>query len=470
MLNLKDVTYKYTQESECSDIEGANIQVNQGECVLLCGRSGSGKSTLSKMINGLIPHYYENGALLGRVSVAGLDTASSEIYEISRVVSSVFQNPKTQFFNVNTTGEILFYLENRGFDQAFMKQKLEECARLFDIDHLLNRDIFELSGGEKQMIALASAYVSGTEIILLDEVSSNLDLEKTALIGEILKKLKELGKTLIIAEHRFSYIKDIIDRVYYIDQGKIKGVFSGADFFRMPEEERKEKGLRSIEFEELERKSAERRPDKKKLTIEFLSHPFDRQNRGIEISGLSFDFGSIVGIHGRNGLGKSTFIKVLMGLEKSKSCNISIDGRRLKPKERLKLSYLVMQDVNYQLFTDSVMTEVTLGMSEAYSEEHVHSVLKALDIDAYAESHPMSLSGGEKQRVAIASAILSGAKIICFDEPTSGMDYENMRKISELIQSTVNDELLIFVISHDNEFLNHCVDETLDMSAYEREF
>ncbi len=508
MLKIENANYKYNTLSENSDINNINIHVNNGECVLLCGRSGSGKTTISKLINSLIPNYYETGELSGRVLVDGVDTLKSQIYEVSRVVSSVFQNPKTQFFNVNTTSEILFYLENRGFDREYMKNKLAETAEIFDIEYLFNRDIFELSGGEKQIIAIAAAYASGTQIILLDEPSSNLDQKRTILIGKILSKLKQLGRTIIISEHRFYYIKDIIDRVYYIDNGKVIDEFNGTEFFNISDEKRRKLGLRSINFEKLNlidgnfsddldnsdnniqcvknninnsNNTNEDNIDEKdfintkkhdnlqksnKLTINNLAYRFNGQNRSLQMSNEVFNLGSIVGIYGHNGVGKSTFIKILMGLIKTRNVSIKLENKNLSNKTRLKLSYLVMQDVNHQLFTDSVYTEVSLGMSDKYSKNDIDRVLNVLNIYEFKDKHPMSLSGGQKQRVAIASAILSGAKIICFDEPTSGMDYDNMMRISKLIKDTINDDIIIFIISHDHEFLNNTADKILDISRY----
>ncbi len=466
MLSIENVSYKYNENLEISNIDNVSLKVSRGECVVLCGRSGSGKTTMTKLINSLIPNYYERGELKGRVIVEGVDTQESQIYEVSRVVSSVFQNPKTQFFNVNTTSEILFYLENRGFERELMHKKLMETAELFGIEHLFNRDIFELSGGEKQIIAIAAAYASGTDIILLDEPSSNLDEEKTKLIGEILKKLKGLGKTIIISEHRYYYIKDIIDRVYYIDDGKIVQEFSSRDFFSIDENLRKELGLRSIDFEELDYKEKAESKSNKQLTIDSINHAFKGGGRALKINDIRFSFGTIIGVYGHNGVGKSTFIRLLMGLEKSRSSKILLDNIRLSSKKRLKKSYLVMQDVNHQLFTDSVETEVSLGKTDEYGDEDVARVLKALNIYELKDKHPMSLSGGQKQRVAIASAILSGAQIICFDEPTSGMDYDNMMRISRPIKDTLSDDIIIFVISHDHEFLNNTVDHVMDMEAY----
>ncbi len=466
MLKIENVNYKYNKNLEIASIFNINIKVSKGECILICGRSGSGKTTITKMINSLIPNYYENGELSGKILVEGVETTSCEIYEVSRVVSSVFQNPKTQFFNVNTTSELPFYLENRGFDREYMHEKLLETAKLFGIKHLFNRDIFELSGGEKQIIAIAGAYASGTDIILLDEPSSNLDEQKTKLIGDILKKLKELGKTIIISEHRFYYIKDIIDRVYYLEDGKIHHEFTKEEFFSIEDKNRRELGLRSIDFEELENKNSFNGDCQKSLFIENIDFSFSSGDRALRIKDIGFNFGSIVGIYGYNGAGKSTFIRLLMGLEKSRNTKILLRGKKLSNSKRTKKSYLVMQDVNHQLFTDSVETEVNLGKDRQYSEENVNDVLKGLNIYEQKDNHPMSLSGGGKQRVAIASAILSGAQIICFDEPTSGMDYDNMMRISTLIKETINDEIIIFVISHDHEFLNNTADEIVDIASF----
>ncbi len=464
MLDLGNVSYKYAKSAQQSDISDLSIQVARGECVVVCGRSGSGKTTVTKIINSLIPHYYENGELTGSVSVGGIDTHTAEIYEVSRVVSSVFQNPKTQFFNVNTTSEFLFYLENRGFSREHMQAKLDEAAELFGIGHLFDRDIFELSGGEKQIVAIAGAYAAGTDIVLLDEPSSNLDERSTRLIGDVLAKLKALGKTIIISEHRFYYIADLIDRVYYLDGGIIQGEFSRDEFFSMSDDQRKELGLRSLEFAELDRRQRAEPANKKGLTVRRMHHVFEGRGRALDIADVSFGFGSIVGIYGYNGVGKSTFIRLLMGLERSKS-EILIDGEQLSGRKRLKMSYLVMQDVNHQLFTDSVKTEVSLGVKDSVTEADIDEVLHRLHIDDLSEHHPMGLSGGQKQRVAIASAILSGARIICLDEPTSGMDYDNMVRVSELLKATVNEDLLIFVISHDHEFLNRTADEIFDLTA-----
>ena len=181
-----------------------------------------------------------------------------------------------------------------------MVKRLEEAAKIFNIEHLLNRNIFELSGGEKQIIAIASAYVSGTDIIVLDEPSSNLDYLSSEIVGEMLKQLKKEGKTLIVAEHRFYFIKDLIDRVYYLDSGKVKKVFSKEKFFSLDINERKNLGLRNVFFEKLNIKS-KKEPNKEGLEIHKLAYKFKDGNGKLDVENLFFPLGSIVGVVGKNG-------------------------------------------------------------------------------------------------------------------------------------------------------------------------
>ena len=172
--------------------------------------------------------------------------------------------------------------------------------------------------------------------------------------------------------------------------------------------------------------------------------------------------GKIYGIVGTNGLGKSTFLKCLIGCERKSKDEIYLGGRKLSKKDRLKISSLVMQDVNHQLFTDSVISEVKLGTKNIESS-YVDNVLRKLDLYEFKECHPMSLSGGQKQRVAIASVLCKNSKFVFFDEPTSGMDYYNMMNISNLIKECKSDDKIIVIVSHDHEFLNSTADYNIHL-------
>ncbi|MDO5718413.1 MAG: ATP-binding cassette domain-containing protein [Tissierellia bacterium] len=229
----------------------------------------------------------------------------------------------------------------------------------------------------------------------------------------------------------------------------------------------KKLGLRSIKYEKLDNIKSSRDKSKRYFKIDYLYHEFLNQKRALEIKDLKFNYGDIIGIYGYNGIGKSTFIRSIMGLEKSKS-SIRIDDRMISSKKRRNKSFLVMQDVNHQLFTDSVEKEVSIGKADIFTQDDVDQVLESLDLLEFKNAHPMSLSGGQKQRVAIATAILSGSELICYDECTSGMDYMSMIKISDGIKNSINSEKIIFIISHDNEFLNSTANHILYIDKFNK--
>ena len=340
-----------------------------------------------------------------------------------------------------------------------MDERLNDMLELFPINHLLNRDIFKLSGGEKQILCIAASYISGTEIIVLDEPSSNLDEENITIIKGMLTKLKDKGKTLIISEHRIFYLMDIIDRVFLIQDGKIKKAYTKTDFMKISSEKLNELGLRNNTKTEL---IVPENQNKGSFQIKNIEFQFNGENNKLILKNISFEMGKIYGIVGTNGLGKSTLLKCLIGLERKSKDEIYLDGKKLSKTDRLKISSLVMQDVNHQLFTDSILSEVSLGTKNIESS-YVEDVLRKLDLYEFKDRHPMSLSGGQKQRVAIASVLCKNSKLIFFDEPTSGMDYYNMMNISHLINECTSDNKIIFIVSHDQEFLNSTADYVMHL-------
>ncbi|MDD7363080.1 MAG: ABC transporter ATP-binding protein [Peptoniphilus sp.] len=446
MVTIEHLTLSYREKTVLTDI---SLEIQSDECVLFTGESGSGKSSLIHAINGLATRY-DRADVTGKIVIDGRDSREMELYEISMLVSSVFQNPKTHFFNVNTTLELLFYLENIGLSREDMDLRLEDMLRVFPIEHLLNRDIFKLSGGEKQILSLASSYIAGTDVVLLDEPSSNLDEESIDIVKQMLAILKKKGKTLILAEHRLYYLLDLADRIVLIDDGRVKCEYAAREFAALSEENLRALGLRSREKTPLAVPSL---PDKGSLEIKKLEYPFPQGNGRLVVEDAAFETGHIYGIVGANGRGKSTFVRCLIGVEKHSKESIYFHGRRLSKKDRLRMSSLVMQDVNHQLFTDSVEHEICLGNRQA-DPGKVDEILETLDLDGARNRHPMSLSGGQKQRVAIASVLADNSHLLFFDEPTSGMDYTNMARISRLIKACRRDDNIIFIVSHDTEFLN----------------
>ena len=454
MLTLENLSLFYEQDKKVLD--DINLIVADGECVLLTGESGSGKSSIINSINGLA-FEYENAKFSGSIKVDNKDLKGMELYEISLMISSVFQNPKTHFFNVDTTLELLFYLENIGLDRKEMESRMEDMLKLFPIKHLLGRSIFDLSGGEKQILCVAACYISGCKIIVLDEPSSNLDDTYIDILKEMLHILKNKGITLIIAEHRIYYLTDLADRIILVRKGELFKELTKDELLNSE----RQLGLRSAIKTNLK---AQNKSVGNDLNIKKLEYNF-KDGSGLKIEDISFGLGNIYGITGKNGCGKSTFLRVMTGLDDKGKSEITFNGKILNKKDRLKNSSLVMQDVNHQLFTDSVEEEIKLGVKDL-SQDGLDNVLFGLELTELKDRHPMSLSGGQKQRVAIASVLCKNSRFIFFDEPTSGMDYKNMIRISKLIKEMSTKDNIIFIVSHDNEFLNETADSILCLEEF----
>lgn len=456
MIEFQNVTFTYQSTERESGVYHLNMKIPDGQVVLLCGESGCGKTTITRLINGLTPEYYE-GKLDGTVTVNGNDTQKTPLYELSKTVGSVFQNPRSQFFNVDTTGEIAFGCENIGLPKEEIYRRIGQVTGELKIQKLLDRSLFALSGGEKQKIACASVSAMEPDIFVLDEPSSNLDVATIADLKQVVAKWKAMGKTVIIAEHRLYYLMDIADRVIYLKNGKIEKDLPVSDFGQLDSTQLHAMGLRSLhpaDFKGIPQVS------NGKDFIEITDFLFSYGKvEAMNIPKLSVPQGAIVGILGDNGAGKTTFAKCLCGLEKKAKGTLNTSHESLGTKQRLKRSYMVMQDVNHQLFTESVFDEILLGMpgEDAQGDKKKSDeILDSLNLLEYKELHPMSLSGGQKQRVAIGSAVASDKEFLVFDEPTSGLDYHHMLEVADNLRRLSEMGKTLFIITHDPELIAKC--------------
>ena len=519
MIELKNVTFTYHNAERSAGVYGIDLQVPAGQVVLLCGLSGCGKTTITRLINGLVPAYYA-GTLEGQVLIDGRDSASVTLYELSQKVGSVFQNPRSQFFSLDSTSEIAFGCENTGVPREEMYRRIGQVSRDLDMADLLDRNLFALSGGEKQKIACTSAAAMQPAIFVLDEPSSNLDLRSIANLKAVIRKWKEQGKTVVIAEHRLYYLMEVADRVIYMENGRIIKDFPIAEFLKVDTEVLHRKGLRSQKameytpgciresfpegtFEGLPEEAFVYAPTEKSPAFDCISverppasecasaeKPPVFEDTAVEkppiferyvtFSGLAFSYGkkrvldipklkvpsgAVTGVLGFNGAGKSTLARVICGLEKRAKGVLNDNGKSYTAKARLKKSYMVMQDVNHQLFTESVIEEVLLSMDSGEgsgeaarqkARQKALDILRALNLSEFQEVHPMALSGGQKQRLAVASAIAADKEFLIFDEPTSGLDYAHMRDVAENITRLAHAGKTVFIISHDPELIAAC--------------
>ncbi|MDO5350660.1 MAG: ABC transporter ATP-binding protein [Lachnospiraceae bacterium] len=459
MIQIKDVSFEY--EKAQGTLSHINLEIRQGECVLLCGESGCGKTTVTKLINGLIPHFEEDGTLSGETTVNGKCVAETEMYQLAELVGSVFQNPKSQFFNIDSDSEITFGLENAGVAPQEIKKRFDATVNALKIQSLLGRNIFSMSGGEKQSLAFASVYAMNPSVFVLDEPTANLDADAIETLRQQIVQIKKEGRTVIIAEHRLYFLMDLIDRAIFLKNGKIEQIFTAEAFRRISDKQRVEMGMRSLVCPKLELKEASPSGTATGLSVERLTCAFDKQPVFRDVS-FSVEPGEVLGIIGHNGAGKTTLTRCLCGLFKESRGTVRMKGKALNAKQRNKLSFCVMQDVNHQLFSDSVWGECELALWDC-PEERVREILEAFDLLDFKDRHPMALSGGQKQRLAVATALLSDKQLLVFDEPTSGLDYHRMREVSHMIQKIKEEKRIIIIVSHDFEFLSQVCDSIFDM-------
>ena len=460
MIKIDHISFSYGEENEnTGGVRDIDLNIEDGQFVVLCGESGCGKTTITRLINGLIPHYYE-GQMAGEVWVNGEKVSEQPLYDTAAVVGSVFQNPRSQFFNVDTTSEITFGCENLGQPEKDIRERFAKTVRDFRLEKLMDRNIFHLSGGEKQKIACAGVSIMEPDVLVMDEPSSNLDAASILDLRKILAFWKSQGKTIIVSEHRLYYLRGLADRFIYLAEGQVSRDYSAAEFEQLTEQQRSNMGLRTFALERLLPPVLPQQ-EKTALALHNFRFAYKNEPETLHIMDCEIPTNRIVGIIGNNGAGKSTFSRCFCGLEK-RCGEIVWNGKKYRPKDRLNTCYMVMQEVNHQLFTESVLDEVLISMEEE-NQERAEEILNRLDLLAFKDRHPMSLSGGQKQRVAIASAIASKRSILFFDEPTSGLDYKHMKEVANVLRQVRDAGITVYVITHDLELILDCCTDIIHL-------
>ncbi|RRD06028.1 ATP-binding cassette domain-containing protein [Arachnia propionica] len=444
-------------------LQDVDLTLEPGQVVLVTGRSGCGKSTLVRLVNGLIPHLHE-ATVRGIVEVTGLRPAEHELHAMGRIVSTVFQNPRTQFFCADSTAELAFAGENAGLAPQLIRERIRTVTTRLGMTQLLDRRMAHLSGGQKQQIAIAAAAVNEPRIHVLDEPTSNLDDTGVLAVQQLLGQLRTEGATVLIAEHRLAFLRHLVDRVIVLEQGRVRLDLPAAEFYAMDESRRRRLGLRQLHeprWQSMPPASAHHDVSQG-LSVSDLVF---RHGRGLDpvldLPSLQLPRGKVTVITGRNGAGKSTLVRVLSGLSRPTRGTILLDGRPIHRRALLQRSHVVMQDVNRQLFFDTVHGELTNGVTAT----DVTDVLQDLGLAGLQDHHPMALSGGQRQRVAVAAAVTADSDLVFFDEPTSGLDRDGMHAIGELLHDLAADNRIVAVVTHDRELAAECGDVVLPLGT-----
>ena len=461
MIELTHASFQY--ENSDRGVQDISLSVKSGECVVLTGLSGCGKTTVTRLVNGLAPSYYP-GAFSGIVKIDGKDISRLSTWEIGRLVGSVFQDPKSQFFSSELAGEVAFPCENYGLSAREIRERTDAAIEALKLSHLKDRAVDVLSSGEKQRAAIASVYAMKPKVFVCDEPTANLDAAGTRQLAQTLRQLKAQGFTLLIAEHRIDWLMGIADRFLYLRDGRIAAEYTPEDLLLLPEADILGMGLRSPrEGKSLPAPSV---LDESPAVLKTagLSKRIRKEVIFEDIS-LSVPEGKVTAITGQNGAGKTTLAQILCGLSKQTRGHILIDGKKARAAVRRREIYYCGNDMSTQFFTASVAEELLNTELTEESKDRARNLLKEFGLYEYRDAHPSALSGGQKQRLAIACAIFSGRRILILDEPTSGLDGQNMRLVAERLRSEARNGRTILVITHDRELIESCCDNVVEVGT-----
>jgi energy-coupling factor transporter ATP-binding protein EcfA2 len=483
LVETKGLRFAYREAAKHWVLDGIDLQIRPDEYVLISGASGSGKSTLCRTFNGLIPHF-SGGVLKGEVRVSGITTATQSTGGLFKQVGMVFQNPEAQLFNRTVEREIAFGLESLGVPRPEIVNRILHTAEEMSISALLTRNPAELSLGEQQMVAIASILALEPKLIVLDEPYASLDPLSVRKVRNILKKIHSQGTGIVICEHRLPYTVPDIERMVVLHDRQIvldgtPGDVLGDNVEHFGLElplpvqvgKRLEKvplpldlpALRAmVSFNTISSDLNPVQPDSlsenAEIILEAENVSFVQNSVKILHSvNLILHRGECLAIAGPNGAGKTTLLKHLIGLCRPSTGRVRVVGQdagSLKVSELARHVGIAFQNPDNQFFKQTVLDEIIAGPRalDCYDESWIQELVKLFQLESLLERAPYRLSGGEKKRVAFASALASKPKILALDEPTSGQDWFFRRALGNLLIKLRSQGLAVILVTHDLAF------------------
>jgi energy-coupling factor transporter ATP-binding protein EcfA2 len=429
-------------------LDGIDLDVAAGEILVLEGPSGEGKTTLLRALCGLVPHFH-GGRFSGRVEIDGHDTLDTDPARICRLAGMVFQDPEGQAVLGSVARDVAFGLECAGIPAGLIPGRVDAALAGAGAAHLHDRAIATLSGGERQRVAIAGVLAPAPRVLLLDEPTSQLDDAAAAALMATLRALADGGTAIVVTEHRSDRVRDTADRVLTVRGGRLGGPEALADA-QAPAE--------AVS------------PGPVRARIEGLSAGYAGR-AVVRDAWLDLRAGEVTTLHGPNGCGKSTLLRVLAGLHPATGGRVLLDDEDVtgRPAERrFPALGFVGQDPGRHLLTERVDDEVGLalrGLPLARSErrERVARALGELDIAHLAGRHPLDLSVGQRERVAMAAVLAARPGVVALDEPTRGMDPARKAALAVLLRAMAADGAAVLIATHDAAFARQAGDRALVM-------
>jgi energy-coupling factor transporter ATP-binding protein EcfA2 len=427
LAHVENVTFSYPGASDPA-LDDVSLAVEHGEFVALLGASGSGKSTLLRALAGLVPHFH-GGRFAGRVVVGGRDTRTVRPAELAGTVATLFQEPEEQVVLTGVLAEVSFGLENLGIAPDQIAPRALAALGVVGAEHLADRPVADLSGGELQRVCLASALALEPELLLLDEPSSQLDRE---VAEELFVYARAHGCAIVVAEQRPELPLAHADRVVFLHGGRIEG------------------GLPSAWTEPPPAHLAEAETGDEIVRLDRISYAYPGGPPVLVDESLALRRGEVVALVGPNGAGKTTMAKVATGL-------LAPGGGRVL---RFGSAAYLPQDPGRYLITETVFDEVAL----AAGETRAWRALEELELVAFARRHPRDLSSGERERLAIATVLAVEPDLLALDEPTRGVDPERKRELAALLRAQAASRATL-VVTHDRAFALSVADRTVALGS-----